>query len=143
MPERRHGTLGRLLVIMMLVPVPPGAVAQGADGRGIEGVIGMQFDAFRSKDAAKAFTYASPMIQSMFGSPEDFGRMVQGGYPMIWDPSGVEYRGLRVENGLTLQRVRVRDASGKDFMFDYEMLKGPAGWRINGVYPVRDPGAGV
>jgi Domain of unknown function (DUF4864) len=109
----------------------------GAAGA-IEGVIARQFDAFRADDVATAFTFASPMIQGMFGSPENFGAMVQNGYPMIWRPSDVEFRDLREERGMTIQRVRVRDASGKDFLFDYEMVEGPGGWVINGVYPVRN-----
>ncbi|MFN0116562.1 MAG: DUF4864 domain-containing protein [Paracoccaceae bacterium] len=116
---------------------------EGADPAAIRGVIGAQFDAFRAGDAGKAFTFASPMIRSVFGNPDNFGRMVRGGYPMIWAPSEVEFRGVRAENGAIFQRVRVRDGAGKDFLFDYEMVEGPDGWRINGVFPVRDPGVGV
>jgi hypothetical protein len=132
-----------LLLVAVLVGPAWGAQADGPDSAGIQGVIARQFDAFRAKDPSTAFSFASPMIQSMFGSPENFGRMVQGGYPMIWAPSEVEYRDVHVENGLIFQRVRVRDGSGQDFYFDYEMIESPDGWKINGVYPVRTPGVGV
>ncbi len=118
---------------------PLAACADDATGASaaIEGVISHQIDAFRADDLATAFSFASPMIQGMFGSPENFGRMVENGYPMIWRPADVEFRDLREERGMTFQRVRVRDAAGKDFLFDYEMIEGPGGWVINGVYPVR------
>ena len=109
----------------------------GAAGA-IEGVIAHQIDAFKADDVATAFSFASPMIQGMFGSAENFGAMVQNGYPMIWRPQDVEFQDLREDQGKIYQRVRVRDGSGKDFLFDYEMVEGPGGtWVINGVYPVR------
>jgi hypothetical protein len=37
----------------------------------------------------------------------------------------------------------VRDADGSIFLFDYEMVAMPDGWRINGVFPVRDSGVGA
>lgn len=117
--------------------------AEEPGGSAIEGVIQSQIDAFLAQDPVTAFGYASPMIQGMFGTAENFGRMVQTGYPMIWKPSGVRYLGARTENGMTLQRVLVTDPSGATFLFDYEMVQLPEGWRINGVFPVRDTGVGA
>ena len=51
---------------------------------GIEDTIRGQMDAFLERDVAQAFTFASPNIQGMFGSAENFGRMVENGYPMVW-----------------------------------------------------------
>ncbi len=110
----------------------------------IRGVIQGQMEAFIAKDAGRAFAFASPMIQGMFGSPDNFGSMVSGGYPMIWSPAAVKYLGLRQAGGMLMQRIMVTDASGKTFLFDYDMVEVPdAGWKINGVYPVPDQGAGA
>ncbi len=112
----------------------------GDDGGDIQGVIGEQIEAFGAGDLQTAYGFASPMIQNMFPTPEIFGRMVREGYPMIWRPDDVRFLDLREESGLLLQRVEFRDSDGRMHLFDYEMIAGPNGWRINGVYPVPEPG---
>ncbi len=108
--------------------------------QGIEDTIQSQVDAFLVDDFAEAFTFASPMIQGMFGSPERFGAMVRNGYPMVWRPSEVEFLELRNVNGFPVQRVLMRDAEGRVHFLDYQMIPGKDGWRINGVTLVRAPG---
>ena len=76
----------RVLLLILALGLP--AQAQSDD---IEAVIGAQLEAFAADDFAKAFTFASPMIKGMFGTPERFGQMVRGGYPMVWRPSRVEF----------------------------------------------------
>ncbi len=80
-----------MLAAAMLLGLATGAAAQDADP--IRSVIQGQMDAFIAKDPVTAFTFASPMIKGMFGSPENFGAMVSSGYPMIWNPSAVKYLG--------------------------------------------------
>ncbi|MDH5452560.1 MAG: DUF4864 domain-containing protein [Paracoccaceae bacterium] len=126
------------LLLAMATPV-----AAEKHGVQIRTIIESQIEAFREKELGTAFSFASPMIRGMFGTPENFGRMVQEGYPMIWRPSAVEFLDLRDENGRLMQRLSVRDSSGRLFLFDYDMIAGPDGWRINGVYPVPEPDIGV
>jgi len=126
---------------LLLVWATP--VAAEKHGVQIRTIIESQIEAFREKELGTAFSFASPMIRGMFGTPENFGRMVQEGYPMIWRPSAVEFLDLRDENGRLMQRLSVRDGSGRLFLFDYDMIAGPDGWRINGVYPVPEPDIGV
>lgn len=122
----------------------PDALAQDASDQAIRGVIQGQMDAFTAKDPGLAFTYASPMIKGMFGTPDNFGAMVQSGYPMIWSPAAVRYLGLREAGGRLIQRIMVTDATGATHLFDYDMVEvAGEGWRINGVYPVPDQGAGA
>lgn len=132
-----------LLAVAVVAGLAGAGVAQDAEAPAIQGVIQNQMDAFLKENSAEAFNFASPMIQGIFGSPGNFGAMVRNSYPMIWKPSSVQYLGLRKENGLLLQRVLVKDASGAIFLFDYEMVPQPDGWRINGVFPVREGGAGA
>lgn len=107
----------------------------------IEATIGAQIDAFLKDDFARAFTFASPGIQSYFGSSERFGRMVQQGYPMVWRPGEVKYLELREIAGNLWQRVLIRDQLGGLHVLDYEMIRTQAGWRIDGVQILRLPGA--
>ena len=60
------------------------AVAQEVqpENKDIESVIQNQLDAFLADDVNTAFTFAAPNIKGMFGSAENFGRMVQNGYPI-------------------------------------------------------------
>lgn len=109
----------------------------------IEGTIASQIEAFRADDFAQAFTFASPNIRRMFGSSENFGRMVRQGYPMVWRPGQLKFLELRDEQGLLWQKVMVQDKDGIFFVLDYQMIETPDGWRINGVYLVQAPQLGA
>lgn len=111
----------------------------GAQQAEIKSVIDAQIEAFGRDDFATAFTYASPMIRSMFGTPDNFGRMVRQGYPMVWRPAEVRYLNLRREDGRLWQRVMFTDGAGNIHLFDYDMVEIGGAWKINGVYRVRGP----
>lgn len=118
------------------------AAPSRADEAGdIRKVIAGQIAAFGSGDLQTAYSFASPDIQRIFPSPGIFGDMVRLGYPMIWRPGGVVYFGLRDEDGRKVQRMGFRDSAGDMHLFDYEMMPGPSGWRIDGVLPVRGDAA--
>lgn len=110
---------------------------------GIEATIQNQFDAFLAEDVTTAFSFASPGIKGMFGTPENFGRMVKDGYPMVWKPSDVQYLELREVAGGLWQRVMVTDQSGRTHLLDYQMLQTPEGWQINAVQLLPEVGVGA
>ena len=99
----------------------------------IQTVIENQIAAFKVDNFAVAFSYASRSIQSMFGTAENFGVMVQRGYPMVWRPAEVQFLDLRKLSGDFWQQVLIRDQAGVRHMVLYRMQKGSDGWRINGV----------
>ncbi len=105
----------------------------------IEATIGAQIKAFLADDFGEAFTYASPMIQGMFGNSENFGRMVRQGYPMVWRPGDVQYLELREIDGALRQKVLIRDRVGGVHLLEYEMIQTGDGWRINGVRILEAP----
>ena len=106
----------------------------------IEATITAQIDAFKMDDFARAFSFASPGIQSFFGSSDRFGSMVRNGYPMVWRPGDVEYLELRDVSGSLWQRVKIIDQSGRTHVLDYQMIRTQAGWKINGVQLLPSPG---
>lgn len=110
---------------------------------GIENVIQSQIDAFLVDDFATAFTFASPNIKMLFGSPDRFGQMVRNGFPMVWRPGDVRFLELRDIDGALWQKVMIRDQSGGFHMLDYQMIKGANGWQINGVQILRAPDVGA
>ncbi len=123
----------RRFIVMLfgLWLVATSAAAQ--DANAIEDVIGDQLRAFNDRDVAEAWQYASPNIKRLFGSSDNFGMMVQQGYPMVWDNRDVRYLELREISGNIWQKVRVVDPSGTEHWLNYQMIETVAGWRINGV----------
>lgn len=130
--------LSFLAVAMMMALVLSGPVrAQSAE---IEATIGAQIDAFKQDDVNRAFGYASPTIQNMFRTPENFGTMVQRGYPMVWRPAELRFLELREIAGATWQKVQITDAKGQVHILDYQMVAGENGWKINGVQLLESAG---
>ena len=120
-----------LLVVTMVLAlwVRPAA----ADDAAVQGVISAQIEAFKADDFARAFTFASPTIQDVFRTPENFGAMVRNGYPMVWRPAEVRYLDLREVAGSHWQRVMITDTKGRVHLLDYQMVKLESGWKINAV----------
>ena len=67
----------RTLFGLVLTAMMSGPVAAQQDE--IRGVISAQVEAFLANDFATAFSFASPSIKGLFGSPERFGQMVRQG----------------------------------------------------------------
>lgn len=108
-----------------------------AEASKIQTIISAQIEAFQQDDVETAFTFASPKIQKMFGSPEKFGKMVQNGYPMVWRPSDMTFLRQKADGGVVLQEMRFFDADGVGHAFIYEMVEVSGSWKINGVYKIK------
>ncbi len=108
-------------------------------------VIQNQLDAFTSRNVEQAFSFASPMIQGMFQTPSNFGQMVEYGYPMVWDNSEARFLERREFQGgdIILQKVMIRDANGALHILEYQMIRLPQGWKINGVELLKPPQVGA
>ena len=113
------------------------ATAQQAE---IEGTISSQIEAFKADDFEQAFTYATPTLQRLFQTPQNFQRMVTNGYPMVWRPAEVQYLELRERDGAMFQRVRITDQKGFTHTLLYRMIMLDNGWWIGGVQILQEPG---
>ena len=133
----------RLVLAAAIAAHAVGAQAQ-QEGE-LEGIILQQMDAFMSDDFDTAFTYASPMIQGMFGDPGNFGTMVRNGYPMVWRPADLQFQGQEpgTESGTVVQRLSVRGPDGRYYVCEYTMIPTDGGWKINGVQVLPAPGVGA
>lgn len=118
--------LSLALIFSSLMP------AQAQDDE-IQGVISSQIEAFKVDDFDTAFGFAAANIRRIFQTPQNFGRMVSQGYPMVWRPAEVNYKDLRQQNGFTFQDVQIVDAEGRVFLLEYSMTQTAQGWRISGV----------
>jgi hypothetical protein len=119
------------------------ALPAGAQDAPIRETIQSQIDAFQADDFARAFTYASPTIKGMFGTPENFGAMVKNGYPMVYRPADVQMMDLREVAGNLWQRVRITDQAGAGWLLDYMMVETAEGWQINAVQILPAPDVGA
>lgn len=132
-----------LAMAVMLAGVAAQAQELLAPDPAIETTIRNQFDAFLADDVDTAWQYASPNIQRLFQTPENFGRMVRQGYPMVWRPAQVEFMDLQSLGGIVVQRVQVIDQAGRTHVLAYQMVETEAGWQINGVQILRAPSIGA
>ncbi|WP_298859858.1 DUF4864 domain-containing protein [uncultured Sulfitobacter sp.] len=128
------------LATALVLGVAFGAQAQDAE---IRGTISQQFEAFKADDFATAFTFASPSLQQFFQNPQNFGRMVTQGYPMVWRPATVGYLELREADGSFFQKVQITDENGRYHILEYRMIETAGGWRISGVQILDAGGAAV
>lgn len=128
----------RLLLASLFLALP--AAAQDAP---IRATIEHQLQAFQADDFATAFTFASPNIKAIFGTPENFGRMVSEGYPMVHRPAAVKMLELREVAGGLWQRVMITDQSGRTHLLDYQMIEAENGWQINAVHLLKAEGVGA
>ncbi|MDA1097783.1 MAG: DUF4864 domain-containing protein [Proteobacteria bacterium] len=107
----------------------PSTLAQGA----IKTVIIRQLGAFSRHDAGAAYSLASPMIQQLFKSPENFIAMVRSGYPQVYRHRRAEFGDLILLGGELAQPVIFTGTDGHRVLAVYAMVKDAAGaWRING-----------
>ncbi len=129
----RHFIFAVLLSVGLYAP----AHAQGTE---IEANIRAQIEAFQADDFDSAFSYASPTIQQVFRSPENFGAMVKNGYPMVWRPAELRFLDLRDVAGQLWQKVMITDAKGHVHVLDYQMVNLEGIWKINAVQVLEAPG---
>lgn len=134
----RTGLISGVLGMVLTVLLTFGAGAQQSE---IEGTINSQIEAFKADDFEGAFGYATPSLQKLFQSPDNFKQMVTSGYPMVWRPAEVRYLELRERGGMMWQKVQITDAKGVVHLLDYMMEQTDKGWRIGGVQILETPGA--
>lgn len=130
----------RIFLVLLAFSAPAFSQSKPADP--YEAVIAQQLDAFQSDDFARAFTFASPMIKGMFGTPERFGQMVEQGYPMVHRPAEVRYGAVVSDGRRVVKTVWFTDQAGRRFEAAYEMIQAGGIWQINGV-SIREADLGV
>lgn len=134
-----------VLLALLLVAAPalaqtPATDVGAADRNAIRGVIESQIAAFHRDDGPGAFAFASPNIKRMFGTPENFMKMVRRGYPEVYGSRSVAFGDLmRVEDTL-LQIVDIIGPDGMPVRAVYEMERQPDGsWQIDGCQLLLPP----
>jgi hypothetical protein len=125
----------RLILALAVFPAP--LFAQAISGG--EQVIRQQIDAFRAGDFSTAFGFASDNIKGIFGTAENFGAMVSGGYPDVLNPAEIAVLSERPEGAATWLRVMLTGEGGTVTLYNYEIIETPDGPRINAVVRIPAP----
>jgi hypothetical protein len=126
--------IAAVLALMLTVAAPARAEEPVTDTlRGaVKTVIAGQIEAFKHDDAAAAYGFASPHIQSLFGSPDTFIGMVRRAYKPVYRPQSIEFGALAWEDGKLVQTVNVIGPDGRSAVARYTMEREPDGtWRID------------
>jgi len=109
------------------------APVSAADGAAIRQVIQSQMQAFAKDDGARAFGYASPTIQEIFRTADNFMAMVRSDYRPVYRPRRVEFGPVEEVDGEPVQHVWITGPDGQDVEALYTMQRQRDGsWRING-----------
>ena len=140
------GILIALVVcILAISPTEAGDVqVREKDAAAIRQVIEGQLSALQRDDWVQAFSFAAPIIQEKFGTPEAFRRMVLNGYAIVHRPTTVSFEDLEEVQGRFVQKVFMVGPDGLAAIVVYFMDKQDGGlWRIVGVsiLPVADQAA--
>ena len=125
------------LMLMLPLSVPAQVEAENplleADRAAIHDVIAAQLVALQHDDSAQAFSYATPLIQQQFGTPEQFLEMVMVVYPSVYRPRDVQFRDLDATENGPVQTVFFIGPNGDPVLGLFIMRQQPDGsWKVNG-----------
>ena len=128
---------------LWLAPVAAATVS-GTDARAVQLVVRAQLDAFAADDAERAFSFAAPSIQQMFGTPEQFMLMVRTSYPVVYRPASVTFLKPKPSERVLLQPVHMTDGQGGSWLALYRLQRQKdKSWRIAGCVLVADRGQAI
>jgi hypothetical protein len=114
-----------LLVAMLIGFTTPARAAN--DVATAQAVINSRVEAFGRDDAATAYSYAAPAIQSIFPQADIFLSMVQRSYTPVYRHRSFEFGEARVADGKIAQRVHIIDADGEAWEALYTLEQQPDG----------------
>ncbi len=114
-----------------------------AQSEKVQDVISSQLEAFGSDDFETAFGFAAPNIRQMFQSPQNFERMVRGGYPMVHRHRSIVFGDYEEEKQFSSQIVNLEAMDGSVYQLRYDLVATQAGWKIMGVQILSQSSTGV
>ncbi len=137
---RRVLTFVLLLTGLLASPLRAQDQLTDGDRTAIVGIIEQQLAAFQADDGALAFSFASPTIQRLFQTADNFMTMVRTGYPPVYRPRTHEFLDPVLTEGGWTQPVLLVGPDGVPVIADYFMELQPEGqWLINGCSLRREP----
>jgi parvulin-like peptidyl-prolyl isomerase len=118
----------RAFVLLAALLISLAAPARAADDvAAAQAIINSQVQALAHDDAATAYSYAAPAIQSLFPQPDIFLSMVQRSYTPVYRHKSFEFGEARVADGRIAQRVHILDTNGEAWEALYTLEQQPDG----------------
>jgi hypothetical protein len=133
--------LRRALVALAGVAVVCGSIADAAaaeklsaaDRQAIERTVRMQLDAFGHDDADRAFRFAAPEVQRMFGSSDSFMDMVRDHYEPVYHASSARFLRAEMVDNQWVQPVQITDGEGHVWRALFTMRRqADKSWKVGG-----------
>lgn len=115
-----------ILAIAFLIGFLP-ATRAADDATSAQAVIGSQIEAIGRGDAAAAYAYAAPAVQSAFSQPDIFLNMVRQGYAPLVRPKRFTFGKSAVAEGKIAQSVHIVDSDGVAWEALYSLEQQPDG----------------
>ena len=126
----------RIFAFLVLLLAPPAAANAGdpAAAAQYQRIITSQLEAFRSDDAALAYSFAAPSIRQAFPTPLAFMAMVKRAYKPVYRAQSYRFGDTVTDaQGRPGQRVTLTGPDGKTYEALYTMELQPDGtWLIVG-----------
>jgi hypothetical protein len=121
------------------------ATPAGAQQSAFESIINRQIEAFRAGDDQTAFSFASPALQQLFQTPDNFIGMVRRGYAAVYSPRRFNFASTETDpQGRPVQLVEIVDQDGRQWTARYTFEQQSDGtWRIAAVTLEQAAGADV
>ena len=142
-----HSLLSRttaIVALMFLLSAWPGHAStalSAADQKKVRTVIQAQLKAFAEDNARQAFAFATPALQTQWGTPETFMAMVRTSYPVVYAPGNVAFLKSEGQHTEAIQRVQMTDQQGKAWLAVYSLQQQKnKDWRISGCVVVESRG---
>ena len=118
----------RIVALLVAFLIGSTALASAAeDVAAGQAVIRSQEAAFSRDDAATAYTFAAPAIQSWYRNPDAFMFMVRNGYAPVYRHRSFEFGMARIVEGKIMQDVQIIDADGVAWDARYTLEPQPDG----------------
>ena len=141
--SNRHLMFSLILCVAILIPVVSSQANQTTEVV-IRSIIERQISAFKSEDAAEAFSYAAKNLQDHFGNPEKFVEMVKQHYMPVFKPSWYQFDHFEMQDGVPIQAVMLQGQSGFIWIVIYRFdQQSDQNWKITGVSLHKLKGSGA
>lgn len=132
--------LAAAVLIALAGPLRAAGGVSSADETAIQSVITAQVDAFRHDDGAKAYGFATPELQTMFGSAEHFMAMVRHAYQPVYRPRSYKFGDSHMVGDQIAQNVTLIGPDGLPHEALYTMEHEADGsWKIAGCQLIESP----
>jgi hypothetical protein len=102
-----------------------------------QNIIENQIQAFQSKDAELAFSYAAPIIKLKFNNPEEFMTMVKNYYEPVYNPKQYYFIESKYFEGSIYHQLQIISQSNTSYLATYSLIKNDDEWKISGCAVVR------